>query len=118
MPYLQQLLHQFKHISFFNPPQISIIPSSTSQLIPKPIRSLPSIHLPKQIYQNFKQLHIHTPLTFPFQPSQHINTPLTIQTPNFNPFTIQQLTLLPHLHPPPTLSTYPYQQIQHPIVVE
>ncbi|WP_398573043.1 DUF436 family protein, partial [Staphylococcus epidermidis] len=62
-------------------------------------------------------LHIHTSLTFPFQASQHINTPLTIQTPNFNPFTIQQLTVLPHLHPAPTLSTYPYQQIQHPILL-
>ncbi|WP_369008253.1 DUF436 family protein, partial [Staphylococcus warneri] len=43
---------------------------------------------------------------------------MTIQRSHFNPLTIQQLTLLPHLHPPPTLPTYPYQHIQHPILLQ
>ncbi|WP_145438189.1 DUF436 family protein, partial [Staphylococcus saprophyticus] len=40
------------------------------------------------------------------------------QTPQFNPLTIQQVTLVPHLHPGATLPTYPYNHIHQPILLQ
>ncbi|WP_394851839.1 DUF436 family protein, partial [Staphylococcus haemolyticus] len=76
------------------------------------------MELPQTIFNPLQQLKQHTGLSFPFQGSQHINTPLTIQPQHFNPLTIQQLTLLPHLHPRGTLATYPYNHMNHPIVLQ
>ncbi|MCG1146480.1 TIGR01440 family protein [Staphylococcus epidermidis] len=115
---LQQLLDELKDMSFFNPGEMCIIGCSTSEVIGKRIGSVGSMDVAKEIYENLKQLEIDTGVTFAFQGCEHINRAVTIERANFNPLTMEEVTVIPDVHAGGSLSTYAYQQMKDPIVVE
>ena len=109
---LQQLLDELKDMSFFNPGEMCIIGCSTSEVIGKRIGSVGSMDVAKEIYENLKQLEIDTGVTFAFQGCEHINRAVTIDRANFNPLTMEEVTVIPDVHAGGSLSTYAYQQME------
>lgn len=95
---LQQLLDELKDMSFFNPGEMCIIGCSTSEVIGKRIGSVGSMDVAKEIYENLKQLEIDTGVTFAFQGCEHINRAVTIERANFNPLTMEEVTVVPDVH--------------------
>ncbi len=91
---LQQLLDELKDMSFFNPGEMCIIGCSTSEVIGKRIGSVGSMDVAKEIYENLKQLEIDTGVTFAFQGCEHINRAVTIDRANFNPLTMEEVTVI------------------------
>ena len=91
---LQQLLDELKDMSFFNPGEMCIIGCSTSEVIGKRIGSVGSMDVAKEIYENLKQLEIDTGVTFAFQGCEHINRAVTIERANFNPLTMEEVTVV------------------------
>ena len=89
-----------------------IIGCSTSEVIGKRIGSVGSMDVAKEIYENLKQLEIDTGVTFAFQGCEHINRAVTIERANFNPLTMEEVTVIPDVHAGGSLSTYAYQQME------
>lgn len=71
-----------------------IVGCSTSEVIGKRIGSVGSMDVAKEIYENLKQLEIDTGVTFAFQGCEHINRAVTIERANFNPLTMEEVTVV------------------------
>ena len=57
-------------------------------------------------------------MSFVFQGCEHINRAITMESTNFNPLTMEEVTVVPDVHAGGSLSTYAYQHMKDPIVVE
>ena len=65
-----------------------------------------------------KQIEKDTGVSFVFQGCEHINRAITMESTNFNPLTMEEVTVVPDVHAGGSLSTYAYQHMKDPIVVE
>ena len=65
-----------------------------------------------------KQIEEDTGVSFVFQGCEHINRAITIERADFNPLSMEEVNVVPDVHAGGSLSTYAYQHMDNPMVVE
>ena len=112
------LLEELKAMSFFNEGEICLIGCSTSEVLGKRIGSVGSMEIAESIFKDLNEMKLQTGVSFAFQGCEHINRAITIERSDFNPLTMEEVTVVPDVHAGGSLATYAYQHMEDPIVVE
>ncbi|UDI77820.1 TIGR01440 family protein [Staphylococcus taiwanensis] len=118
MQELTILLEELKEQSFFNKGEICIIGCSTSEVIGQKIGSVGSMEVAEAIFTSLMKVQQETGVSFAFQGCEHINRAITIEREDFNPLTMEEVTVVPDVHAGGSLATYAYQHMNDPVVVE
>ncbi len=118
MQELTILLSELKSQSFFKKGEIVVIGCSTSEVLGEKIGSVGSMEVAQEIFTQLQQVQEETGVSFAFQGCEHINRAITIERKNFNPLTMEEVTVVPDVHAGGSLATYAYRHMQDPIVVE
>lgn len=118
MQELTTLLDELKAQSFFRKGEICIIGCSTSEVIGEKIGSVGSMDVAKDIFTTLEKVQQETGVSFAFQGCEHINRAVTIEREQFNPLTMEEVTVVPDVHAGGSLATYAYQHMKDPVVVE
>ena len=117
MQELKTLLDELKSQSFFNENEICVIGCSTSEVIGQKIGSVGSMEA-EAIFNALEEVKQDTGVSFAFQGCEHINRAVTIEREDFNPLTMEEVTVVPDVHAGGSLATYAYKHMNDPIVVE
>ena len=117
MQELKTLLDELKSQSFFNENEICVIGCSTSEVIGQKIGSVGSMEVAEAIFNALEEVKQDTGVSFAFQGCEHINRAVTIEREDFNPLTMEEVTVVPDVHAG-SLATYAYKHMNDPIVVE
>lgn len=115
---LKLLLDELKSQSFFKANELCIIGCSTSEVIGERIGSVGSMEVAKEIFNSLKVIENETGVSFVYQGCEHINRAVTIERAQFNPLTMEEVTVVPDVHAGGSLATYAYKHMDEPIVVE
>lgn len=115
---LALLLEELKNRDFFKENELCIIGCSTSEIIGERIGSVGSMDVAEKIYNQLKAIEQDTGVSFVYQGCEHINRAVTIDRSNFNPLTMEEVTVVPDVHAGGSMATYAYQQLDNPMVVE
>ncbi|PTF16700.1 TIGR01440 family protein [Staphylococcus devriesei] len=118
MQELTTLLNELKEQSFFKEGEICLIGCSTSEVIGEKIGSVGSMDVAKDIFNSLEKVKKDTGVSFAFQGCEHINRSITIEREDFNPLTMEKVTVVPDVHAGGSLATYAYQHMKDPVVVE
>lgn len=118
MQELTTLLDELKTQSFFKKDEICVIGCSTSEVIGEKIGSVGSMEVAETIFNELKRIKRETGVSFAFQGCEHINRAITIEREDYNPFTMEEVTVVPDVHAGGSLATYAYQHMNDPIVIE
>ena len=118
MQELTTLLNELKEQSFFKEGEICLIGCSTSEVIGEKIGSVGSMDIAKDIFTSLEEVKQDTGVSFAFQGCEHINRSITIEREDFNPLTMEEVTVVPDVHAGGSLATYAYQHMKDPVVVE
>ncbi|MBI5973815.1 TIGR01440 family protein [Staphylococcus caledonicus] len=118
MQELTTLLNELKEQSFFKEGEICLIGCSTSEVIGEKIGSVGSMDIAKDIFTSLEEVKQGTGVSFAFQGCEHINRSITIEREDFNPLTMEEVTVVPDVHAGGSLATYAYQHMKDPVVVE
>jgi len=118
MEELDLLLNELKAKDFFKEHELCVIGCSTSEVIGERIGSVGSMGVAQEIYEALKAIEDETGVSFAFQGCEHINRAVTIEKAQFNPLTMEEVTVVPDVHAGGSLATYAYQHMREPIVVE
>ncbi|MCH4432158.1 TIGR01440 family protein [Staphylococcus haemolyticus] len=118
MQELKTLLDELKSQSFFNENEICVIGCSTSEVIGQKIGSVGSMEVAEAIFNALEKVKQDTGVSFAFQGCEHINRAVTIEREDFNPLTMEEVTVVPDVHAGGSLATYAYKHMNDPIVVE
>lgn len=115
---LKQLLDELKSIDFFKENELCVIGCSTSEIRGSKIGSNGSIDVAQILYESLEEIHKETGVHFAFQGCEHINRAITIEREIFDPFTMTEVSVIPQVNAGGSLSTYAYQHMKEPVVVE
>ncbi|MBY7664990.1 TIGR01440 family protein [Staphylococcus agnetis] len=115
---LKQLLEELKSQSFFVDGEICVIGCSTSEVLGDKIGTTGSIDIAKDIYEALVDISEETGVSFAYQGCEHINRALTIERKNFDPYTMEEVSVVPDVHAGGSLATYAYRHMNEPMVVE
>lgn len=115
---LKLLLDELKSQSFFKANELCIIGCSTSEVIGERIGSVGSMEVAKEIFNSLKVIENETGVSFVYQGCEHINRAVTIERAQFNPLTMEEVTVVPDVHAGGSLATYAYKHMDEPMVVE
>lgn len=115
---LKQLLEELKSQSFFVDGEICVIGCSTSEVLGDKIGTTGSIDIAKDIYEALVEISGDTGVSFAYQGCEHINRALTIERKNFDPYTMEEVSVVPDVHAGGSLATYAYRHMNEPMVVE
>lgn len=118
MQELTTLLDELKAQSFFKKDEICVIGCSTSEVIGEKIGSVGSMEVAETIFNELERIKHETGVSFAFQGCEHINRAITIEREDYNPFTMEEVTVVPDVHAGGSLATYAYQHMKDPIVIE
>ncbi|WP_436855808.1 TIGR01440 family protein [Staphylococcus caeli] len=118
MEELNLLLNELKAKDFFKENELCVIGCSTSEVIGERIGSVGSMEVAQEIYEALRAIEDETGVSFAFQGCEHINRAVTIEKTQFNPLTMEEVTVVPDIHAGGSLATYAYQHMRDPIVVE
>ncbi|QLK86517.1 TIGR01440 family protein [Staphylococcus sp. 17KM0847] len=113
-----QLLDELKSKSFFGNGELCVIGCSTSEVQGNRIGTAGSLDIAKEIYEALVQVQHETGVVFAYQGCEHINRALTIERKDFNPYVMEQVSVVPDTHAGGSLATYAYRHMKDPIVVE
>lgn len=95
-----------------------MIGCSTSEVIGQRIGSVGSMEVAESIFKELEKVKQQTGVSFAFQGCEHINRAITIERSDFNPLTMEEVTVVPDVHAGGSLATYAYQHMEDPVVVE
>ena len=98
MQELKTLLDELKSQSFFNENEICVIGCSTSEVIGQKIGSVGSMEVAEAIFNALEEVKQDTGVSFAFQGCEHINRAVTIEREDFNPLTMEEVTVVPDVH--------------------
>ncbi|MCD8905691.1 TIGR01440 family protein [Staphylococcus chromogenes] len=115
---LKQLLEELKSQSFFVDGEICVIGCSTSEVLGDKIGTTGSLDIAKDIFEALDEISTETGVSFAYQGCEHINRALTIERKDFDPYQMEEVTVVPDVHAGGSLSTYAYRHLKDPIVVE
>lgn len=115
---LKLLLDELKSKSFFKANELCVIGCSTSEVIGERIGSVGSMEVAKEIFDALKVIENETGVAFVYQGCEHINRAVTIEKAQFNPLTMEEVTVIPDVHAGGSLATYAYKHMEDPMVVE
>lgn len=118
MQELTTLLDELKTQSFFKKDEICVIGCSTSEVIGEKIGSVGSMEVAETIFNELERIKRERGVSFAFQGCEHINRAITIEREDYNPFTMEEVTVVPDVHAGGSLATYAYQHMKDPIVIE
>ncbi|MBO3061915.1 TIGR01440 family protein [Mammaliicoccus fleurettii] len=118
MKHLKQLLDELNSIGFFNKNQLCIIGCSTSEVRGSKIGSDGSIEIAKELFDSLELIHKETGVRFAFQGCEHINRAITIEREVFDAYSMAEVSVIPQVNAGGSLSTYAYQHMKDPVVVE
>lgn len=118
MQELTTLLDELKTQSFFKKDEICVIGCSTSEVIGEKIGSVGSMEVAETIFNELERIKRETGVSFAFQGCEHINRAITIEREDYNPFTMEEVTVVTDVHAGGSLATYAYQHMKDPIVIE
>ena len=94
-----------------------MIGCSTSEVIGEKLGQLVQWKL-QTIFNELERIKRETGVSFAFQGCEHINRAITIEREDYNPFTMEEVTVVPDVHAGGSLATYAYQHMKDPIVIE
>lgn len=100
------LLEELKAMSFFNEGEICLIGCSTSEVLGECIGSVASMEVAESIFNDLNEIKLQTGVSFAFQGCEHINRAITIERSDFNPLTMEEVTVVPDVHAGGSLATY------------
>nr|WP_232796288.1 TIGR01440 family protein [Staphylococcus canis] len=115
---MQTLLDELKSQSFFKKGEICVVGCSTSEVNGQRIGTEGSLETAREIYEALSQIENETGVHFAFQGCEHINRAITIERQAFNPYTMEEVSVVPDVHAGGSLSTHAYRNMKDPIVVE
>ena len=118
MQELTTLLDELKSQSFFKKDEMCVIGCSTSEVIGEKIGSVGSMEVAETIFNELERIKRETGVSFALQGCEHINRAITIEREDYNPFTMEEVTVVPDVHAGGSLATYAYQHMKDPIVIE
>lgn len=118
MQEVTSLLNELKEMSFFNKGELCIIGCSTSEVLGEKIGSVGSMEVAETIFKALKEVSKETGVSFAFQGCEHINRAVTIERADFNPLTMEEVSVVSDVHAGGSLATFAYQHMKDPIVVE
>ncbi|EHJ07158.1 TIGR01440 family protein [Staphylococcus simiae] len=118
MQEVTSLLNELKEMSFFNKGELCIIGCSTSEVLGEEIGSVGSMEVAETIFKALDVVSEETGVSFAFQGCEHINRAVTIERADFNPLTMEEVSVVPDVHAGGSLATFAYQHMKDPIVVE
>ncbi|MBO1199687.1 TIGR01440 family protein [Staphylococcus simiae] len=118
MQEVTSLLNELKQMSFFNKGELCIIGCSTSEVLGEEIGSVGSMEVAETIFKALDVVSEETGVSFAFQGCEHINRAVTIERADFNPLTMEEVSVVPDVHAGGSLATFAYQHMKDPIVVE
>lgn len=118
MQELRTLLEELKSQSFFEKGDIVLIGCSTSEVIGEKIGSVGSMEVAEKIFNELEKIKNETEVSFAFQGCEHINRAITIEKEDFNPLTMEEVTVVPDVHAGGSLATYAFKHMKDPMVVE
>ena len=118
MQELTTLLDELKSQSFFKKDEMCVIGCSTSEVIGEKIGSVGSMEVAETIFNELERIKRERGVSFAFQGCEHINRAITIEREDYNPFTMEEVTVVPDVHAGGSLATYAYQHMKDPIVIE
>lgn len=98
MQELTTLLDELKTQSFFKKDEICVIGCSTSEVIGEKIGSVGSMEVAETIFNELERIKRETGVSFAFQGCEHINRAITIEREDYNPFTMEEVTVVPDVH--------------------
>lgn len=116
--HLKQLLDELNSIEFFNKNELCIIGCSTSEVRGSKIGSDGSIEIAKELFDSLELIHKETGVHFAFQGCEHINRAITIEREVFDAYSMNEVSVIPQVNAGGSLSTYAYQHMKDPVVVE
>ncbi|GGI00743.1 UPF0340 protein [Mammaliicoccus vitulinus] len=116
--HLKQLLDELKSIEFFNKNELCIIGCSTSEIRGSKIGSNGSMDIAKELFNSLELIHKETGVHFAFQGCEHINRAITIERELFDAHSMTEVSVVPQVNAGGSLSTYAYQHMKDPVVVE
>ena len=82
------------------------------------IGTVGSMEVAETIFNALDVVSKETGVTFAFQGCEHINRAITIEKSQFNPLTMEEVSVIPDVHAGGSLATYAFQHMKDPIVVE
>ena len=115
---LKLLLDELMSKSFFKANELCVIGCSTSEVIGERIGTVSSMDVAREIFTSLQHVEKETGVSFVFQGCEHINRAVTIERAQFNPLTMEEVTVIPDVHAGGSLATYAYQHMEDPMVVE
>lgn len=115
---LQQLLDELKAQQFFRKGELCVIGCSTSEVIGERIGSVGSMDIAESLFEHFQQIEKETGVHFVYQGCEHINRAITIERADYDPYTMEEVTVVPDVHAGGSLATYAYQHMKDPMIVE
>ncbi|GGI41233.1 TIGR01440 family protein [Mammaliicoccus stepanovicii] len=115
---LEKLLNELNSIDFFQKDELCVIGCSTSEIKGSRIGSNGSIDIAQTIYNCLLNIHNETGVHFVFQGCEHINRAITIEREIFDPYLMTEVSVVPQKNAGGSLSTYAYNHMKDPIVVE
>lgn len=118
MEALQQLIQELKSQSFFVDGEICVIGCSTSEVLGDQIGTTGSMDVAKSIFDALSEIAEETGVSFAFQGCEHINRAITIEKKDFDPYVMNEVSVVPDVHAGGSLATYAYRHMEHPMVVE
>lgn len=95
---LTMLLDELKDMSFFNKGDICLIGCSTSEVIGEKIGTVGSMEVAETIFNALDVVSKETGVTFAFQGCEHINRAITIEKSQYNPLTMEEVSVVPDVH--------------------
>lgn len=115
---LKALLNELKSQSFFQQGEVCVIGCSTSEINGHRIGTEGSLETAREIFEALAQVQEETGVRFAFQGCEHINRAITIERKDFDPYCMEEVSVVPDVHAGGSLSTYAFQHMQDPIVIE
>ncbi|EKU47170.1 TIGR01440 family protein [Staphylococcus massiliensis] len=118
MEALDQLIEELNAQGFFKEGEMCIIGCSTSEITGSKIGTNSSMEVAETLFNTFKAVERDTGVHFAFQGCEHINRAVTIERRDYDPYTMEIVDVVPARHAGGSLSTYAYQHMDEPVVVE
>ena len=115
---LEQLLSEMAEQTQLRPGSLFVVGCSTSEVAGKRIGTGGALEIGEALYGPLKEFSEKHKLFLAFQGCEHINRALTMERQVADKFMLDPVSVIPVIHAGGSMSTYAYQQMNDPVVVE
>ncbi|CAM3135297.1 TIGR01440 family protein [Filibacter tadaridae] len=115
---LEQLLTEMAEQTSFVPGSLFVVGCSTSEIKGSRIGTGGALAIGEALYEPLKRFADKHDMFLAFQGCEHINRALTIEREAARKFNLEPVSVIPQVYAGGSMSTYAYQQMTDPVVVE